>query len=83
MIDFYNKQVNEFKISKKKNTLLKAINFVPNDTKFIKWTEDIIRDIDSGIEHKFDKIKKVFFSHCYVESFLLSDEISMGILCLV
>jgi predicted helicase len=55
MIDFYNGQVKEFKISKSQNKDIKAIDFVQNNTKHIKWTEDLLKDIDSGVEHRFDE----------------------------
>ena len=59
MIDFYNEQVATYSKIVKRSAVL---DVVISDQKKIKWTEDLVKDVERGTKHHFDRenIRVVF-----------------------
>ena len=57
MIDFYEKQRNEYHKEKQKNNTIKAQNFIQYDSKKISWTDTFIKDLSKNKPYKFDTSK--------------------------
>lgn len=52
-IGFYNNEVDRYKVENKKN--LDVNNFISRDSKNIKWTTDIVSDLEKGKHSTFDE----------------------------
>src|SRR5690606_10013092 len=56
-ITFYNAQAQDFKKQQSINSKLKAEDFIDTDLKKISWTVNLKKDVERGIEHKYNPEK--------------------------
>ena len=54
-IEFYNSQVDDFIVAKKKNPLLKVSDFISFDSTKISWDRQQKKDVEKGRKIEFDK----------------------------
>lgn len=54
-IEFYNEQQTEFLKEKEKNSKLKVDTFIDTDPTKVSWTVNLKKDIERGLQHKFQK----------------------------
>jgi predicted helicase len=79
-IAFYNEQRSKFIKAKEKNSRLKVENFIDADPTQISWTRSLRKDVDKGLEHKYqnEEIKtglyrpyfkqRLYFDKPFIES---------------
>jgi len=75
MIEFYNQQVDAYQKARRENPQLKIEDFIDDDLKKIKWTVNLKKDFQKGIQHSFDtsKILKSIYRP-FSQSFLYFDK---------
>ena len=86
-IEFYNEQQTEFLKAKEKNSKLKVDTFIDTDPTKVSWTVNLKKDIERGLQHKFqkDEIKtgtyrpytkqQIYFDRAFIERPGLSPKI--------
>lgn len=79
-IVFYNQQQTEFAEAKAKNSKLTVENFIDADQKKVSWTRSLRKDVENGVEHKYqdEEIKtgvyrpyfkqRLYFDKPFIES---------------
>ncbi|NMR33216.1 DEAD/DEAH box helicase [Chryseobacterium aquaticum] len=63
MIDFYNFQSEGFQEAKRNNNSLKVSEFISKDERKIKWVQNLIKDCENAVNHKFDQDSIIYSSY--------------------
>lgn len=76
MVDFYNNQVEDFKISKTKNPKLKSIDFIETDPTKISWSSSLIPNLERGklSEYQPTKITTTLYRPFFKQNLYYGDK---------
>lgn len=76
MVEFYNSQVEDYKVAKKENPNLKINNFINTDSKKISWSSSLIPNAERGnlAEFEPDKIFKSLYRPFYKQQIYFGDK---------
>ncbi len=74
MVDFYNRQVEEFTQFKIQNPDAKdCLDFIARDEEKIKWTSELFRDVEKGVVYPFKESFRVAAYRPFCKEFLYFD----------